>query len=265
MKIKNIKINKAHRPLLIAGAVALVALGAGLLLAHNDWRDDNKHHYGKYDKNEHDQYDEHKKNYQDKKKRKDKKYKDKRANKKHKHDQSGHAHKHEKKHPIGYADNEEEVHVHSDWLIHLAGVTLDLSADKYQTTNTQELHKHIHLHDNNGLVIHRHANNITLAEFLTSLGFAMSDTCLTTDEGVHHCANETEKLMVYVNEEAIANPSAYVNQEADRILVYYGDPNDQTTIAKLQAEVSDQACIYSGTCPERGTPPPEACGLNCEL
>ena len=71
--------------------------------------------------------------------------------------------------------------------------------------------------------------------------------------------------MVFVNDERIDTPKDYVNEEEDLILVYFGDKNDSETIQSLLLEITDKACIYSGTCPERGTAPPESCGLTCEL
>jgi hypothetical protein len=167
-------------------------------------------------------------------------------------------------HPIGYSED-GEVHVHADWLVQLNGTTYDFSGDQYQTTATQELSNVIHLHDNNGLVIHRHDHDVTMALFLESLGFTLTDTCITTDQDETYCSNETNQLVLYVNGEATPELSQYVAQEADRLLLYYGPTDEREVIAALQSEVSDLACIYSGTCPERGTPPPEACGLTCDL
>ncbi len=168
-------------------------------------------------------------------------------------------------HPIGYADNEEEVHVHSDFLVYLDGVRIDLSDDKYQTSNTQTLHKHVHLHDNNDDVIHRHDRGITLGDFFGSLGFTLGSDRITTDAGVTFLNSDTDELMVFVNDERIEDPAEYVTQEEDRVLIYFGNKNDNETIQALLLEVTDKSCIYSGTCPERGTAPPESCGLTCEL
>ncbi|MAZ30137.1 hypothetical protein CL655_02530 [bacterium] len=176
-----------------------------------------------------------------------------------------HSHHHDTTHPVGYAGNKDEVHVHSDWLVHLNGVTYDFSADAYQTTALQELSDTIHLHDNNGLVVHRHADDVTLADFLNSLGFTLTDSCITTDKNKGFCTNTEQVLTVYVNDEPIVEPSQYVNQEEDQILIYYGARDDTKTLTALLGQLSNQACIYSGTCPERGTPPPESCGTSCEL
>ena len=169
------------------------------------------------------------------------------------------------KHPICYADSAEEVHVHSDFVLYFDGGQVDLSADKYQSASDQILHAHIHLHDNNDEVIHRHDHGVTLSDFFGSLGFNLSNDCLTGDTGVAFCTADNDELMVFVNDERINEPATYVNQEEDRILIYHGDKDDNETIRTLLLGITDKACIYSGTCPERGTAPPESCGLTCEL
>ncbi len=167
-------------------------------------------------------------------------------------------------HPIGYADSDDEVHVHSDFIVYLDGEAIDLSADKYQTTAMQTVHAHIHLHDNNDEVIHRHDPGVTLGDFFGSLGFTLTDECITTDTEDAFCSTDDEQLLFFVNGKPLENPASYVNKEEDRILVYFGEP-DNELIPFLLDEVTNKSCIYSGTCPERGTAPPESCGLTCEL
>jgi hypothetical protein len=168
-------------------------------------------------------------------------------------------------HPIGYADNPEEVHVHSDFVLYLNNEQVDLTNDKYQSKAAQILHANIHLHDNNDEVIHRHDHGVTLGDFFGSLGFDLTNDCITNDMAVAFCTDDTEELMVFVNDERITEPATYVNEEEDRILIYHGNKDDNETIRDLLLDITDRACIYSGTCPERGTAPPESCGLTCEL
>lgn len=167
-------------------------------------------------------------------------------------------------HPIGYSENPDSVHVHSDFILFVNGEQYDLSTDEYQSSAASTLHAHIHLHDNQGNVIHRHAPDVTLGDFFTSLGFSLSDECLTLKDAATFCTNATNTLVVYVNNEPITDFAQYVNQEEDKILIYYGE-NTSETINALMATITDDACYYSGTCPERGTPPAEGCGLTCEI
>jgi hypothetical protein len=158
----------------------------------------------------------------------------------------------------------KEVHVHSDFLFYIHDKQIDLSGDKYQSSRTQILSPNIHLHDNIGTEIHRHADGITMSEFLHSIGFTLTDTCITTDAQEQYCSNDTDKLILFVNGAPVAHPSTYINQEQDHILLYYGDPNSPN-IAVYESKIPSDACLYSGTCPERGPAPTESCGLTCDI
>lgn len=157
-----------------------------------------------------------------------------------------------------------EVHVHSDLMVYIGDERLRFTDDKYQSGKNQVLHKHFHFHDWQDDVIHRHADGLTLSDFFSSLGFSLTNDCLITDDGRELCQDEGKELMLFVNGERIMDVVSYIPQDSDRILVYYGNTEDEN-LSMYLGSVSDRACIYSYTCPERGTPPPESCGLTCEI
>jgi hypothetical protein len=164
--------------------------------------------------------------------------------------------------PFTYYD--DKVHVHADFLIMVNDTRIDLTDTKYHSSVSQILHKNVHLHDGEDNVVHRHADGITFAEFLDSLGFTLTDTCLTNDTKQAWCANETTILALYVNGEKVPSITTYISQEEDQILLYYGI-DDSQKITEYINSITDEACIFSGTCPERGTAPAESCGLTCEI
>jgi hypothetical protein len=169
---------------------------------------------------------------------------------------------HHDNHPI--ADPfDSEYHVHADFHIVVNDTLVDLSADQFQTTSQQQLHKDAHLHDNNGDVKHIHNTNVTFADFLDSLSITLTDDCVTLDN--KYCSNETEQLRIYINDELYVSPlTQYVPVDGDRTLLYYGSIDNPQLDTYLN-DVPDDACFYSGTCPERGVAPDESCGLSCEL
>ena len=156
------------------------------------------------------------------------------------------------------------VHVHADFLIMIDDERIDLTDKKYQSSAESILHKNVHLHDGEDNVVHRHAEGITFAEFLSSLGFTLTNDCFTNDIGGAFCSNNEKKLALYVNEEPVTDVTNYIPQEEDQILLYFGTPDNQK-ISEYQNAITDESCIFSGTCPERGVAPPESCGLTCEL
>lgn len=156
-----------------------------------------------------------------------------------------------------------EFHIHADFHIIVNDTLVDLSTDEFQTTSAQSLHPDTHLHNNNGDVKHIHDEGVTFAIFLESLGIDLSDKCITLDNT--YCSDEVNEVLLFVNDELHTSPiSQYVPADEDRLLLYYGAKSNPKLNTYLD-NVPDEACIYSGTCPERGTAPGEECGLTCEI
>ena len=164
--------------------------------------------------------------------------------------------------PFTYYD--DSVHVHADFIIYINDQKLNLTDAKYQSSAESIKHKNVHLHDGEDNVVHRHAEGITFAEFLSSVQFTLSDNCLSIDSGEQYCSDTVNALTLYVNKEVNPDIASYIPQEEDQILLYYGARNN-LNLERYLEEVTDESCIFSGTCPERGTAPPESCGLTCEL
>ena len=157
-----------------------------------------------------------------------------------------------------------EVHIHSDFALYVMDKRLDLTSDKYQSKLESEKSDDVHLHDGNDHVVHRHAENITFANFLQSIGFTLTNDCFTMDTGEVYCSDDTNEVALYVNNKPVADIPSYINQERDRVLLYVG-PRNNPSLQQYLDSVTDEACIPSGTCPERGIPPVETCGLTCDL
>lgn len=157
-----------------------------------------------------------------------------------------------------------QVHVHADLMLTIDGERVDLSDDAYQSSAENALHPDLHLHDNEGDILHRHAPDVTLGDFLDSIGISYESGCLARNAQETSCSDANHVLRLYVNGTHVPGIFDYVIQDEDRLLVYDG-PDDQSVIETLVDTVSDRACIYSGTCPSRGIPPPESCGLTCDI
>lgn len=168
----------------------------------------------------------------------------------------------QKYNPFTYYD--DVVHVHADFLIMIDDQRIDLTDKKYQSSAEAILHKNVHLHDGEDNVVHRHAEDITFVEFLDSLGFTLTNECLSNDIGESFCTNNEKNVALYVNGDIVENVANYIPQEEDQILLYYGIKGSQK-VFEYQTAITDESCIYSGTCPERGVAPAESCGLTCEI
>lgn len=155
-----------------------------------------------------------------------------------------------------------EVHVHADFAVYMNGDRLDFSQTEYQSSVSHEKDEDVHLHDGDGKVVHRHAEGVTFTQFLNSVGYELTSDCFTTDTNEQYCINASSTLAFFVNGNP-ADKTTYIPQEEDRILLTYG-PADSDIKSQL-ASITDESCIHTGSCPERGVAPVESCGLTCDV
>jgi hypothetical protein len=166
-------------------------------------------------------------------------------------------------HAVGTSQG-EKVHVHADFRMYIDDERIRFTDEKYQSSTAHTHHVSLHFHDGNDEVIHRHAEGGTLTEFFESIDIILTNSCLTMDTGPEYCTNDTADLILLVNGKRIDDIDNYIFAEEDRILLYYGNPSNPK-LNDYIANITDLSCIYSGTCPERGAPPTESCGLTCEV
>ncbi len=150
-----------------------------------------------------------------------------------------------------------DVHVHADFKVYLNGSAYDIAQEKYMSEENSPLSPFTHLHDMDGGIIHKHMSGITLGDFFESLGMELTDTCFILDDGSSYCQNDTTTLSMYVNGRMTKKFDQYEISDLDRILITYGEASEEELQAQLSS-VGDRACIYSETCPERGSPPDES-------
>ena len=168
--------------------------------------------------------------------------------------------------PISQAPT-EKYHVHANFNVRINGVLRDFSGSQYQSPEGKELDKYIHLHDGVGDLIHIHKKGESLNDFFKSLKISFTKDCIILGPSSQYCSGNGETLKFYVNGKPNNLFEKYEPVDLDRILISFGYEDD-ADIQKQIAQVSDNACIYSLKCPERGKPPTENCvgglGSDCD-
>lgn len=156
-----------------------------------------------------------------------------------------------------------KVHEHADFAVYLDGKKFDFTPMKYQSSDTNPLDADAHLHDGNGSVTHKHREGITLGYFFKTIGMKFNSQCFATDDGKEYCNTGDKKLRMFVNGKLNNQFGNYEFTDLDKILITYGNG---TNVDGQNTSLTDDACLYSEKCPERGTPPTENCvgGLGSE-
>ena len=152
---------------------------------------------------------------------------------------------------------EKEYHTHADFKVYVNSSFINFSIDKYQSTQVKTHHPFVHLHDNNGEVIHHHDKGLTLGMFFDSFNMSLTEGCFIDEYNNSYCTNETYEFNVYVNDKEIKKPQDYIFEDLDRVLIVH--TNKGGSLNYLFDQVSDKACIESAICPERGSPSEGTC------
>lgn len=155
----------------------------------------------------------------------------------------------------------QPVHWHADFALYVRGVRYDFNQERFYSGVEDELSDTVHLHKPFSTVVHVHREGATWREFFTSLGFQLSDRCLTTPEGEAYCNSDRERLSFVLNGVKLDGIAFMDITDIDRVLISFGRETDEELLAQYQL-VTDKACILSQLCMERVPPgglPDEAC------
>ena len=109
------------------------------------------------------------------------------------------------------------AHEHASILVKIHDDPFDFSQEQFQLRNA-----FIHLENNNGYVIHRHSQGITLGFLFDTLNLGLTPDCFTFDDGRKFCTNDDYSLKFYINERQVDDIRDYIIFEGDYILISYG-------------------------------------------
>ena len=172
------------------------------------------------------------------------------------------------------AQNPDPNHTHADFRVMLDGAEVAFTDEVFMTGASTEDHtrdpnlspmrKFLHLHDGLGHVVHRHKPGLTLQDFFDSLGVGFTANCLVYEPSVDRdmaCSGNDWRMVVNGQERPFS--LNYDFADGDKILLTTAA--DQATLEAEWTAMTDDACLYSRTCPWRGEPPAENCIADPEV
>lgn len=166
----------------------------------------------------------------------------------------------------GPAVNPDPNHAHADFAVWFEDQQVDFGRPEFMSEAPAEgaaegtddhLHKYFHLHDGNGHVVHSHKPGQPLSEFFASLGMEFTEECFRLDPDHAVCTGAMGTLRMFVNGDEVPVNPAYVFEDLDKILIVFASTEE--SVENALEKMTDDACLYSRTCPERGDPPTENC------
>jgi len=192
--------------------------------------------------------------------------------------------------------NPDPNHTHADFAVWMDGKQLDFSGGEFMSSPPAEVagvpfldvasahgdeedghtvpgREYLHLHEGNGHVIHKHKPGLTIGDFFISIGAKMikgpiveRGETLDTDcfewtmasEMNTRCSGELGRtLRMFVNNQEVDFDPDYAFQDLDQILIIHALNDEEVQVALRQ--LTNDACLYSKTCPWRGEAPAESC------
>jgi len=154
----------------------------------------------------------------------------------------------------------QPVHWHADFAVFVRGERFDFNRPEFVSKEGEEKNPWVHIHEPRYTVVHSHREQTTWDEFLTSIGFKLTDTSLTLPSGETLENTDSEHLKFYVNGVRIDSLMFQDILDLNQVLISYGPETDDEVLATQWPEVTDEACIPSGLCRDRGIPEDEPCG-----
>jgi len=120
------------------------------------------------------------------------------------------------------------AHEHASLTIKIHGDPFDFSQEQFQLQSP-----FIHLENNNGYVIHRHSQGITLGDLFKTLNLGLTPDCFTFDDGKEFCTNDDYTLKFYINGKKVQDLRDYLIFDGDLILISYGSENQEVIAQQL--------------------------------
>jgi|TARA_B100001750_G_scaffold144197_1_gene115062 hypothetical protein len=127
-----------------------------------------------------------------------------------------------------------DEHIHASTLVRIFGDKFDFSLPNYQIKSSW-----IHFENQDGDTIHRHASGVELEFLFNSLGIGLDEDCFEFPDGRQFCTNEDYSLKYFINHKKVNDIRDYVVMEDDRILISYGN-EDQDAIEQQLSELDSQ-------------------------
>ena len=143
-------------------------------------------------------------------------------------------------------------HFHANFALYINGERIDFSLPEYSEDvagcsigDTIYAKDRVHLHENNPDTIHIHHDGVTWWDFFANNDMMFNESVFVMDDGEIYSNNEKDTLRFILNGNEMKNPSNFLINSADQLLIAYGEESvDELTLGKF-LDVSDNAAEYN--------------------
>lgn len=143
------------------------------------------------------------------------------------------------------------LHYHANWALIVDGQQLDLSSDRYMqsvaacaATDVVDPAARVHLHNNEGGVVHVHDPGVAWGHLFTNLGFSVGGDHLILDGSRRFLADGDRTLKFILNGFAVSEIGGFPVRAGDRLLVSYGPESVDHVLRNQFPRVASNAPSY---------------------
>ncbi|RIL03570.1 hypothetical protein DCC78_02130 [bacterium] len=127
----------------------------------------------------------------------------------------------------------QPVHWHSDFALFIRGEQFNFAQDGFWSTEGEEKNPYVHIHEPRPTVVHVHREQTTWDEFLSSLGFSLTDNSLTLPDGTKYMNGNGETLKFFVNGTRIDTLMFQDIADLGKVLITFG-PESADEVLQVQ-------------------------------
>ena len=172
---------------------------------------------------------------------------------------------------------EPAFHEHADFALFLDTVRFDFAKDEFMSikpcvaksnswvptayAHGLDLEEAVDLHNRDGNVVHVHQEGVTWHDFFESLKMGLEDNLFVDHEGNQYKEDDTFEFYFFVNGERVDTLADREIRDLDQVSISYHSNDNPPAFAGFEhGMVTNNACLFSGSCPQRGIAPLESCG-----
>lgn len=145
----------------------------------------------------------------------------------------------------------EPPHYHANWAVVVNGEELDFSDDQYMQSvarcaggDVVDPAERVHMHNNEGEVVHVHHVGVAWGHFFDNLGMDVGGDYLIVDRARRFFAGEGATLKFVLNGFTVGEISTLSIQPGDRLLISYGPETPDQVLESQFPRVAANAGEY---------------------
>ena len=142
-------------------------------------------------------------------------------------------------------------HYHANWALIVDGQQLDLSPERYMqavagcaATDVVDPAGRVHLHNNEGAVVHVHDAGVAWGHLFTNVGFSVGGDHLILDDSRRFLADGDRTLKFILNGFAVSEIGRFPLRAGDRLLISYGPETLEDVLRYQFPRVASNAASY---------------------